>query len=56
MTLASLSNTELFVRYLAQSPELPAEVREAATRAFSGEPVIAYALADLDRKLQLSET
>jgi ATP-binding cassette subfamily B protein len=55
MTSSSLSNSELFVRYLAQSPELPALAREAARTAFSGDAVLAYALSDLDRELRLRE-
>jgi ATP-binding cassette subfamily B protein len=56
MTLSSLSNDELFDRYLAQSAELPEAVRAAVTVAFSGDEIVAYALADLDRQLRLGET
>lgn len=55
MTSSGLSNSELFVRYLGQSPELPELARAAARSAFSGEAIVAYALSDLDRELSLRE-
>jgi hypothetical protein len=42
-------NRELIARYLGQPPRLPAELRAALERAWGGQPVQLYALADLDR-------
>src|SRR5262245_42107286 len=47
---------ELFDRYLDQPAELPPLARAAAVAAFTGRPIVAYALADLDQKLALRES
>jgi ATP-binding cassette, subfamily B, bacterial len=54
-TQNQLSNQELFERYLGQPAELPEALRRAVTKAWRGQPVRGYALADLDRSLRLAE-
>jgi len=53
-TQTRLSDTELFERYVGQPASLPPRVRRVAEEAL-GEPPAAYALADLDSALGLSE-
>ncbi len=54
MTPNKLSDAELFARYLGQAATLPHAVRERVTTAWSGEPIVAYALADLDQELNFA--
>jgi hypothetical protein len=55
-TSNQLSDAELFERYLGQAPKLPDHLRRAVEAAWSGEPVLAYALSDLDRELHFHDT
>jgi ATP-binding cassette subfamily B protein len=54
MTHNRLSDTELFERYVGQPASLPLELAKSAELAL-GEPIVAYALADLDSELRLAE-
>lgn len=54
MQNSSLSDSELFQRYLAQPAELPASVRTAVEAAFGDRAIVAYAMTDLDRELRLA--
>lgn len=54
MRTSTLSDRELFHRYLAQPAALPPDVRLAAERVFSDTQIVAYAMADLNRDLELS--
>jgi ATP-binding cassette subfamily B protein len=49
-------NQEIIARYIGQPATLPAELRAALERAWSGQPVQLYALADLDHRLHLGES
>jgi ATP-binding cassette subfamily B protein len=51
-----LSDAELFDRYLGQASKLPNHLRKAVEAAWGGKPVLAYALADLDRELRFHDT
>ncbi|HUQ83779.1 MAG TPA: ABC transporter transmembrane domain-containing protein, partial [Gemmatimonadaceae bacterium] len=48
-------NQEIIARYIGQPVSMPAELRASIERAWSGQPVQLYALADLDPTLKLSE-
>jgi len=54
MTPAAPATAELFARYLEQPARLPTSLRHAVELAFGGEPILAYAFADLDRDLKLA--
>src|SRR6185503_13533438 len=47
---------EIINRYIGQPSRLPPDVRAALERAWGGEPVQLYALADLDDTLHLGES
>ena len=49
-------NQEIIDRYIGQPASLPAELRSMIERAWDGEPVQLYALADLDHHLKLAES
>ena len=49
-------NQEIVRRYTDQPVALPTDLRSRLARAWDGAPVHLYALADLDERLQLSET
>src|SRR5688500_6440049 len=49
-------NQEIISRYIGQPSKLPAELRAALHRAWDGQPVQLYALADLDHTLKLGES
>jgi ATP-binding cassette subfamily B protein len=49
-------NQEIIARYIGQPASLPATLRAALERAWSGQPVQLYALADLDHTLKLGES
>jgi ATP-binding cassette subfamily B protein len=49
-------NQEIIARYIGQPASLPAELRSMIERAWDGEPVQLYALADLDHHLKLAES
>jgi ATP-binding cassette subfamily B protein len=49
-------NQEIIVRYIGQPASLPSEVRDALERAWDGQRVQLYALADLDDALTLRES
>ena len=49
-------NQAIISRYIGQPASLPAELRAALERAWSGQPVQLYALADLDHTLKLGES
>ena len=51
-----LSDAELFERYLGQAAKLPIALRKQVEVAFGGEPVLAYALADLDAELRFRDS
>ena len=51
-----LSDAELFERYLGQASKLPIALKKQVETAFGGEPVLAYALADLDAELCFRDT
>ena len=48
-------NQEIIARYIGQPATLPPELRAALERAWNGQPVQLYALADLDHRLTLGE-
>jgi len=49
-------NHEIISRYIGQPASIPAELRAALERAWGGQPVQLYALADLDHRLKLGES
>src|SRR5690242_12547650 len=49
-------NHEIIARYIGQPANLPPDVRAALERAWDGQPVQLYALADLDHTLKLGES
>src|SRR5689334_1005630 len=49
-------NQEIIARYIGQPASLPATLRAALERAWGGQPVQLYALADLDHTLRLGES
>jgi len=49
-------NQAIITRYMGQPASLPAELRAAIERAWGGQPVQLYALADLDDTLRLGES
>jgi ATP-binding cassette subfamily B protein len=49
-------NQEIIARYIGQPATLPPELRAALERAWDGQPVQLYALADLDHRLTLGES
>ena len=48
-------NREIISRYIGQPASLPNDLRAALARAWNGEPVQLYALADLDHTLKLQQ-
>ncbi|HEX5073032.1 MAG TPA: ABC transporter ATP-binding protein [Gemmatimonadaceae bacterium] len=48
-------NREIISRYIGQPASLPNDLRAALARAWNGEPVQLYALADLDHTLKLEQ-
>jgi ATP-binding cassette subfamily B protein len=48
-------NREIISRYIGQPASLPNDLRAALARAWHGEPVQLYALADLDQTLKLRQ-
>src|SRR5688572_17407852 len=48
-------NQEIISRYIRQPASLPAELRSNLRRAWDGDDVQLYALADLDDSLKLAE-
>jgi ATP-binding cassette subfamily B protein len=49
-------NQEIISRYIGQPASLPGDLRAALERAWGGQPVQLYALADLDSALKLGES
>ncbi|MDQ6828254.1 MAG: ABC transporter ATP-binding protein/permease [Gemmatimonadota bacterium] len=47
---------EIIARYIHQPTRLPADLRERLEREWGGQPVLLYALADLDHTLMLGES
>src|SRR3954462_10327413 len=47
---------EIITRYIGQPARLPSELRAQVERAWGGQPIQLYALADLDAALTLSES
>src|SRR5689334_1380229 len=47
---------EIITRYIGQPARLPSELRAQVERAWGGEPIQLYALADLDESLTLAES
>jgi len=48
-------NQEIISRYIGQPASLPSDLRAALQRAWNGQPVQLYALADLDHTLKLQQ-
>jgi len=48
-------NREIISRYIGQPASLPNDLRAAVARVWNGEPVLLYALADLDHTLKLEQ-
>ena len=48
-------NREIISRYIGQPESLPHDLRAALARAWNGQPVQLYALADLDHTLKLEQ-
>ncbi len=55
MDLLLDSNREIVSRYTGQPDRLPPALRARLEASFAGEPVLIYALADLDADLRLAE-
>jgi ATP-binding cassette, subfamily B, bacterial len=49
-------NHEIIARYIGQPASLPGDLRAALERAWDGQPIQLYALADLDASLKLGES
>ena len=49
-------NQEIITRYIGQPARLPDALRSALARAWNGDPIQLYALADLDHSLNLHES
>src|SRR5690349_357705 len=49
-------NQEIITRYIGQPARLPDALRSALARAWDGDPIQLYALADLDPSLNLRES
>ena len=56
MTQQKAKNQAIIRRYTGQPERLPAQLRTRIERDWKGEPVQLYGLADLDARLQLSNT
>src|SRR4029453_3533609 len=48
-------NQEIISRYIGQPPSLPSDLRAGLQRAWNGQPIQLYALADLDHTLKLGQ-
>lgn len=55
-TQTTSTNQQIIERYTNQPPRLPSALRARIESRWDGEPVLLYALADLDAAMRLSET